>query len=191
MRQIRSILILVVILAIVFVASSGSFLMIDNPAKADAIVVLAGETDVRPKFAIDMLRQGYSPRLLLDVPVAEKIYIWPETELADKYLKSLPEAPAMQVCPVYGLSTKAETQDVARCLRGQQAKTILLVTSDYHTRRALMIFRHELPQYGFSVAGATNARTFGTDWWQEREWAKTNFDEWTKLAWWTLVDRWR
>jgi hypothetical protein len=28
-------------------------------------------------------------------------------------------------------------------------------------------------------------------WWQHREWAKVNFEEWSKLIWWELVDRWR
>lgn len=165
--------------------------MVSGPAKSDVIVILAGETDVRPKLGLELLRRGYAPRLLLDVPAADKVYQWPQTELAQNYVKSLPEAEAISVCPVYGLSTQAETQDVARCLRNVPAKSILLVTSDYHSRRASTIFRHELPQYNFSIAAASNPTEFGTTWWMRRQWAKTNFDEWTKFAWWELVDRWR
>ena len=33
--------------------------------------------------------------------------------------------------------------------------------------------------------------SFGIQWWQHREWAKTNLYEWLRLAWWGLIDRWR
>jgi uncharacterized SAM-binding protein YcdF (DUF218 family) len=67
----------------------------------------------------------------------------------------------------------------------------LLVTSDYHTRRALGIFKHELRRHDISVAAASDPSQFGNAWWKHRQWAKTNFDEWLKLVWWKVVDRWR
>src|SRR2546428_12240765 len=70
-------------------------------------------------------------------------------------------------------------------------KKCVAVTSDYHTRRAVVIFRHEIPRLNFSVAAAHAPREFGVNWWQHREWAKTNFNEWMKLVWWEAVDRWR
>ena len=76
-------------------------------------------------------------------------------------------------------------------LAGQTAKRILIVTSDYHTRRALSIFRHELPGRSFSVAAAYDPAEFGTLWWTHRQWAKILFDEWIRLVWWNAVDRWR
>jgi uncharacterized SAM-binding protein YcdF (DUF218 family) len=67
----------------------------------------------------------------------------------------------------------------------------LIVTSEFHTRRALMIARHRLPQYEIHVAAARNPLEFGEAWWTKREWAKTTFDEWTKLIWFEMVDRWQ
>jgi len=126
---------------------------------------------------------------VLDVPEAT-IYRWPLPELAQKYAQSLPEANAITVCAIYGLSTKAEAQEASRCLEKVGGKNVLLLTSDYHTRRAVATFRHELPQLNFSVAAAHDPREFGVNWWQHREWAKTNFNEWMKLVWWEAVDRW-
>jgi hypothetical protein len=60
-----------------------------------------------------------------------------------------------------------------------------------HPPLALMIFRHRLPQYQFSVAAARNGDQFGEAWWTNREWAKTTLDEWSKMLWWEAVDRWR
>jgi hypothetical protein len=31
----------------------------------------------------------------------------------------------------------------------------------------------------------------GDDWWKHRRWAKALLDEWEKLIWWELVDRWK
>jgi uncharacterized SAM-binding protein YcdF (DUF218 family) len=66
-----------------------------------------------------------------------------------------------------------------------------VVTSDYHTRRSLSTFRHELPECQISVAGAGDPQQFGLAWWRHRQWAKLNFDEWVRLMWWEAVDRWR
>jgi uncharacterized SAM-binding protein YcdF (DUF218 family) len=172
------------------VASSGRFLVVDKPQKADVILVLAGETDRRPARGLELLDQGYGTRLVLDVPAAT-IYRWSLPELAEKYAQSLPKANAITVCPIYGLSTSAEAQEASRCLEKVGGRNVLLVTSDYHTRRAVAIFRHEIPRFNFSVAAAHDPREFGAKWWQHREWAKTNFNEWMKLLWWEAVDRWR
>jgi DUF218 domain len=171
-------------------AASGRFLVLNQPRKSDVIVVVAGETDRRPARGLELLDQGYAPRLILDVPAEATIYKWSQLEIAKKYIAELPEAGLITVCPVYGLSTKDEARDAARCLQSLSARSILLVTSDFHTRRALSIFNHVFPA-DYSVAAAFDATNFGVQWWRHREWAKTNFEEWAKLIWWELVDRWR
>jgi len=173
------------------VVTSGSFLTFDEPHKSEVIVVLAGETERRPARALELLQQNYAPHLILDVPAATTIYGWSQVELARKYLERLPQAASTSVCPIYGRSTKAETQDVVRCLGNGSVHEILLVTSDYHTRRALSTFKRMCPQYDFSVAAALDEREFGIKWWRRRQWAKINFDEWLRLVWWETVDRWR
>jgi len=171
-------------------ARCGEFLVINQPRKSDVIVVLAGETDRRPARGLELLAQGYAPRLILDVPADTKLYQWDQVELAQEYVERLPQAGSIMVCPIYGRSTKDEVQDVSRCLQGVSVRRILLVTSDFHTRRALSIFSQVLPA-DYSVAAAFNDREFGVQWWRHREWAKTNLGEWTKFIWWELVDRWR
>jgi len=171
--------------------TSGSFLTIDQPRSADAIVVLAGEAERRPARGFELLGSGFAPHLLLDVPVGPRIYHVSPLELAQKYVQSEPKSAEASVCPIYGRSTKAEAKEVARCLDPLKAHRILLVTSEYHTRRAPSVFRHVCPQYEFSIAAAFDDREFGSKWWQRRQWAKINFDEWIRLLWWEAVDRWR
>jgi len=190
MRRSKLVLIVGALFVVALGATSGRFLVVNQPRKSDVIVVVAGETDRRPARGLELLEQGYASRLILDVPAEARIYQWNQLEIARKYVDGLPEANSITLCPINGQSTRGEAQDVGRCLQGLSAGRILLVTSDYHTRRALSIFKRVLPA-DYSVAAAFDDREFGLQWWQHREWAKVNFEEWSKLIWWELVDRWR
>jgi hypothetical protein len=175
---------------VALVAASGSFLVLNQPRKSDVMVVLAGETERRPARGLELLDQGYAPRLILDVPAESKIYGRGQVEIAREYVEGLAHAGSITVCPIYGQSTRDEAQLVGRCLQGVSGRRVLLVTSDFHTRRALSIFSQMLPA-DYSVAAVFDEREFGVQWWRHREWAKVNFEEWLKLIWWELVDRWR
>jgi DUF218 domain len=96
-----------------------------------------------------------------------------------------------EVCPIREDSTFGEAVDVKRCLERQKASSVLIVTSDFHTRRALSIFRKRLPQYEWSVAAASAPYHSANRWWRHRRWAKAALDEWERYIWWKLVDQWR
>jgi hypothetical protein len=112
-------------------------------------------------------------------------------DLAEKYVHDLPQAVSVSICPIDGLSTKLESKDVERCLAHESVQRVLIVTSDFHTRRALSIFRRELPVREYSVAAACDDAAFGDRWWTHRQWAKTFIDEWLKVIWWKAIDQWR
>jgi hypothetical protein len=171
--------------------NAGRVLLVDAPQPSDVIVVLAGETDHRPARALELLNQGYARRVLIDVPASGKIYEFTEVELAERYIQGLPQAGSVQVCPIAGLSTRDESHDVEKCLARENGNRILIVTSEFHTRRALSTFRHEVRGKTFSVSAAYDSTQFGTHWWTHRQWAKTCVDEWLRLVWWNVVDRWR
>jgi hypothetical protein len=170
---------------------AGEFLVVDAPQPSDVILVLAGETDRRPQRALELLAKGYAPRILLNVPTNAKLYEFTELDLAQKYIRDQPGASSMQICPIDGLSTKEESKDAEKCLQRVGAKSVLIVTSDFHTRRALDVFRREFPGHTYSMGAAHNEEGFGTRWWTHRQWAKTFFDEWLRLIWWKAIDQWR
>lgn len=178
-------------LLIVLAARAGDFLVVDAPRRSDVILVLAGETDRRPQRALELLGQGYGRRVLLDVPTNAKIYDFTEIQLARNYVQDLPQAASITICPIDGLSTKDESKDAGKCLAREAGKSVLIVTSDFHTRRALSIFRREIPGHECSVAAARDEAQFGVKWWTHRQWAKTLLDEWLRLIWWKTVDQWR
>lgn len=191
MRWLRITLIVVLCLFLLLSLTSGSFLVVNDPQPADVIVVLAGETNWRPARALQLLSQNYAPKVLLDVPINAIVYNQSMIAIARQYVQSVPHAQQISICPIAGLSTKDEARDVARCLYGSNARRVLVVTSDYHTRRARSIFQHELHGEQISVAAAFDSEQYGVPWWHHRQWAKMNFDEWLRLVWWQTVDRWR
>jgi hypothetical protein len=178
-------------LSVGLAAKAGRFLVMDAPRSSDVILVLAGETDRRPELAVQLLAQGYGRRIVLDVPADAKIYEFTEIQLAQKYVQDLKQTASVSLCPIDGLSTKEESKDAGKCLAREPCKSVLIVTSDFHTRRALSVFRREIPGYDYSVAAARDGSQFGVRWWSHRQWAKTFVDEWLRLVWWKMVDQWR
>jgi len=179
------------LLAAVLAANADRLLVVNDPKPSDVILVLAGETDLRPARAIELLDRGYGRRVVIDVPAEAKTWGFRESELAQQYVDHLPEATSVRICPIHGLSTHDEARDAEKCLASESGDRILIVTSDFHTRRALATFRRALPDKSFSVAAAFDETQFGTQWWKHRQWAKTFLDEAMKWVWWSAVDRWR
>jgi len=177
------------VVALVFLSTSGGFLVVNDLQQADVIVVLAGETNRRPARARELLSQKYAPKVLLDVPVGGVDYDRSLLDIAKQYIQHAPQSQSITICPIVGLSTKAEAQDVVHCL-GSGTHSVLVVTSEFHTRRARSVFEHELPQCQIFVTPAYDPTQFGTRWWERRQWAKINLDEWLRLVWWELVERW-
>jgi len=174
-----------------FAFIAGRLLVVDKPERAEVILVLAGETDRRPARALELLAQGFASHVVIDVPAGARIYDSSQVELAERYVQNLAQREQVSVCPIDGLSTKDESRDAEKCIEKQHGSRVLLVTSDFHTRRALSVFRRELPSYSFSTAAAHDDTQFGTRWWTHRQWAKTCFEEWLRLIWWSGIDRWR
>jgi uncharacterized SAM-binding protein YcdF (DUF218 family) len=191
-RKKRTLLITVALLALVtgFALNAGRMLVIDEPRTSDVILVLAGETEHRPARAFELLGEGYTRKIVIDVPAQGKIYEFSPLQLARRYAEDLSQKASISICPIAGLSTKAEARDAEPCLAREGAKRVLIVTSDFHTRRALDILQKEIPGISFSVAAVRDSTQFGTRWWARRQWAKTFLDEWLRLIWWKCVDRW-
>src|SRR5260370_25119396 len=143
-----------VCLVVLAAAKAARFLVLDAPRPSDVILVLAGEADRGPERALQLLAQGYGRRIVLDVPANAKIYEFTQLQLAQNYVQSLPQAASVSVCPIDGLSTKDESRDAEKCIARAGGGSVLIGTSDFHTRRGLSRFRRGIPGHRESVAGA-------------------------------------
>lgn len=174
-------------------AEAGRFLVIDRPEHSDVIVVLSGDIDdIRIKHGLALLREGYAQQLILDVPD------WPlygrnQAEVAEEYLRKIAsdQNGRVHVCRFLSDSTRQELTEVSHCVQANapRAASGIIVTSAFHTRRALEVARLTLPQYYWSVAAVSDPQ-FDTHWWRGPRDARTTFTEWQKLLWWTIVERW-
>jgi len=185
-----ALLAVVIAIGVVFAWNAGKMLVVDDPQPSDVILVLAGENHFRPVRALELFDRGMARRVLIDVPAEAKVYKFSEVELAEKYVGDLPEAASVSICPIEGLSTRDESHDAEKCLAQLKGTRVLLVTSEFHTRRALSIFRHEVRGKSFTAAAVYNDTQFGTRWWEHRQWAKTCLDEWLRWFWWNGIERW-
>jgi DUF218 domain len=193
-RRLVGALLVGIVLLILCFFYLGSFLVVENLQPSDAILVLAGDVnDKRYDRGIELLRRGYGEQMLLDASEDFTVYGHTYADWARQFVaeSSADVSARVRVCPIREDSTLAETKYVAKCLSHLPAGArILLVSSDYHTRRALSIFAARLPTYHWSVAAASDSSQFGLRWWQHREWAKTAARERQKLLWWEFIERW-
>ncbi len=193
--------ILLVVVALVVglaMAFGGALLRVNSPHHADVILILGGGLDdSRYWRAVELMKEGYADKIVMDAEAFFTKYGKTNADLAREFLLQNHDH-LTTVCPLQNDSTYGETEDVARCLAAMKVSSVLIVTSDYHTRRALSIFKARLPHYHWFITGVYEAVPALPDqnltadkWWKRRQWAKTILDEWEKLIWWEMVDRWR
>jgi len=175
-----------------------SFLRVNHPERSDVIVVLGGGWDDSRYFkALELRKAGYADKIVLDAEDFGEKYGTNNFKLASDFV-ARSGVKNVTLCPVTHGSTYGETEDVVRCIAPLKVSSILMVTSDYHTRRAFDIFKSRLPKYHWSIAASWvplepdgSRRMYSDQWWKDRQWAKTVFEEWQRLIWWNLVDRWK
>jgi uncharacterized SAM-binding protein YcdF (DUF218 family) len=181
----------------------GSFLVVRDAARpADAIVVLSGSLPDRMLEAVDLYQAHLAPRIIMTRgPALPGLAILrqrggnvPEPHEENLMIAQQLGVPAAAIAliPTPVSSTIAEAQLVVGHLHAQGLKSILLVTSKTHARRAAMIFRQLA---GDSVQIAVCPSPYdpftAEGWWRERGIARRVVTEHAKLLYYLLVDRWR
>ena len=192
-RRLGWLLVVVAVLAGVgwLLSQLGHFLVLHAPERSDALVVLEGGVgSSRFEQALRLHKAGYAPLILVDADVTRDFYGKTEADMLMDYLRR-EHLNSVAVCATTADSTYNETKDVERCMRMEGATSAIIVTSDFHTRRALETFRKRLPQYRWSVAASSWPGNAAERYWLHRWWAKSVLEEAQKYAWWELVDRWR
>lgn len=144
------------------------------------VFVLAGDTyGNRILKGAELVREGYAPKAVISGP--EGLYGFYECDLAIPFaVKAGYPASYFVPFPHGAKSTREEAADSAEELRRLGAHRVLLVTSEYHTRRAGNVFRAAAPDLTFIVVSAPDRYFTRTGWWRDREARKTFLIEWMK-----------
>jgi uncharacterized SAM-binding protein YcdF (DUF218 family) len=151
---------LLIIIALL-VPRAGAWLVVSDPLeKADAIVVLGGTMYERQLEAIDLMNEGWAPRIYLFREIAD----WGERELMkrgvsylrpidlqiDSMLKLGVPRDAIHVLDQAN-STAEESTHVLQLVTREKFSRVIIVTSKQHTRRARLVMRRRLDDVGARV----------------------------------------
>jgi uncharacterized SAM-binding protein YcdF (DUF218 family) len=177
----------IIVLGLIFhnavLAALGSYLVkADAPEKADIALVLAGDSEGnRILTAAQLARRGYVSRVLVSGPSG--IYGYHECDLAIPFAvkAGYPESYFLHF-ENDARSTQEEAHDAVARLHQLGVHKVLLVTSDYHTRRAGKIFRSAAPDLQFIVVAAPDTSFTADGWWHSRQGEKIAFIEWLKTV---------
>ena len=113
----------------------------DGSVQGDVMVVLGGGSHDRPERAAELFRQGAAPRILVSGQGDCKIYRHSLMETG---------VPPGAIQMEDQSQTSRENAVLAvKLLRRQGARHVVIVTSWYHSRRALACFEHYAPEIEF------------------------------------------
>lgn len=112
-----------------------------GPVKADALIVLGGGSYERPKRAAELFHQQAAPRLIVsgfgDCEINRRILIG--AGVPGRAIQTEPKS----------RTTRENAEFTVQLLRRQKVKSAIVVTSWYHSRRALECFEHYAPEIQF------------------------------------------
>jgi uncharacterized SAM-binding protein YcdF (DUF218 family) len=136
------IVLLTVLLAVVAYFYPEKFLCVDSgKVSADVIVVLGGGSHERPLRAAKLFQQRAAPRILIsgagDCEINRRLL-----------LQAGVPAGAIQI-EDKSQTTRENAEFSIKLLRAEKVQSTILVTSWYHSRRALKTFGHFAPELKF------------------------------------------
>ena len=170
--------------------AAGEFLWVREELKAaDVIYVLGGDYERRIPLAAQLYRRGLAPKIV--IPREDMGPDLGEREhFTDISLRLLREAgvPSSALFDWKVGSGVESTADEMKALAlyvklFPAARQIIIVTSDYHTRRALYTANRFLPAGASAqIAGASNGRWRMELWWMSAAGREAVFAEYKKLV---------
>ena len=164
----------------------------DSLEKSDAILVLGGDDEKgnRVSKGAKLYKEGYGKYLIL----SGREIRWNtfETDIMEKQASHL-KVPKLAIINAKNKasSTLAEAKFLKQLFEKRHFKSIIIVTSNYHTKRAKWVFSKVLKgtNIKISVHPSENSNYNPSSWWKDRNSTKTLFYEYTKLLWYTVVER--
>jgi uncharacterized SAM-binding protein YcdF (DUF218 family) len=181
------------IAGVVTVFALGGWLQFEPPLqKADYIVPLAGD-DHRFLKAVELYKDGWAPMILLSnarvhspsrIEMIEAKLGQPRLEPHQfrKLLLDYLGVPASATAEFgSGHVSTVEEAEALRNYLGDRDATVILVTSPYHARRAMLTFGRVMPKMHFLVASPPEGRLHDP-WWRDRDSAVQAITEVAKLT---------
>ena len=143
----------------------------EAPEEVQAIVVLSGDSVFgdRLRHGADLYRQGYAVRLILSGRAIRSNFSEAELMEREALAQGVP-AGALLLVRHTDDSTLEEALALRQFLAEQEIRSIIVVTSNFHSRRARKIFRRVMRQTGVQVrvSASSDVRFNPRRWWKTR-----------------------
>lgn len=186
-----SLVVLVLVLGVVYLARhpllrvAGRFWIVDEaPQPSDAIVILGDDnySADRAARAAELYRARWAPRV-----VASGRFLRPYASIADLMQRDLVErgVPAGAVIRFthHANDTREELGGLNHLISERGWRRIIVVTSNYHTRRARYIFERTFPSgVELRVVAAPDSEYDPASWWTSRLGVKLFFHEFVGMG---------
>jgi uncharacterized SAM-binding protein YcdF (DUF218 family) len=147
----------------------------DPPSQADAIIVLADDnySADRATKAAELYREHYAPLIVASGHMLRSYFGVGDLMKRDLTERGVP-ASAIVVFPNQADDTLEEAKSLRSLIVQRGWSRLLIVTSNYHTRRARYIWRRTLPSgVNFWMAAAPDQDYDPDHWWETRIGVKT------------------
>ena len=151
----------------------------EAPTASDAIVILGDDNyhGDRAARAAELFKDGWAPRI-----IASGRYLRPDAGIAeleehDLADRGVPRSAIVRLAH-HADNTRDEAVAIEQMITQHGWKRILLVTSDYHTRRSRYIFARTFPVgTALRVVAARDSDYDPDNWWRTRRGTKIFFHE--------------
>lgn len=186
-RKIIILLIATVVLMSVIGANLGKFLVqSDKLEKADAIAVFSGDNGPRTERAVELLKEGYADYLILS---GGKVYDdVTMAELMKNHAIKLGVDEDKILIDDEASTTNENADFTAEIIEEHNFKSVIVVTSDYHTRRSKLAMEKALEnilidgEKVFVSVTPSKEEKFTTKWWTSGNSVLMVISEYLKLA---------
>jgi uncharacterized SAM-binding protein YcdF (DUF218 family) len=158
-----------------------NFLVVNQtPKPSDIIVVLSGGGYERVDYGVKLLQQGYADELLTSGGSSENLRL---------------RAVSLGVPGDHILvenksgTTFGNAKYSSKIIRAEGFKSVIVVTSPYHTRRARMLFEEFSQGWDLTICAVPYDPAVATDWWKDSNLFRIVISEYLKFGWHFLFER--
>ncbi len=156
----------------------------DEMKPADVIVVLAGEETERVEHGVKLFKEGWARKdkvILAGGPLVWK-YTWASLMKEHAIFLGVPKDAIL--LEDRSRTTEEDAIFTKEIFNKYGYKSCILVTSPYHSRRALKIFRKVMADKIMVISAPAEISWFSFDkWWERRRDRSEVFNEFSKFMW--------
>lgn len=131
-----------IIVALILFIGAGSFLVVnEKPIKSDVIIALGGDTNIRTDYSVRLFKEKYSNKLLFTGGIIDSNTNDIEAIMMQDRALELGISKKNIILESEALNTYDNAVNCKEILKAHGYKSAIIVTSNYHMRRAELVFK--------------------------------------------------